>query len=80
MMDSKPSIDLAQRFAHLREIVVMYRSRLTQLEAEVLTLFEVNELEAIASSIRERERIERRVEKLEEFVSRWEEQDDLRID
>ncbi|WP_126425667.1 hypothetical protein [Brevibacillus marinus] len=80
MMDGKPSIDLAQRFAHLREIVMAYRSRLSQLEAEVLTLFQDNELEAIASIIRERERIELRIEKLEQFVARWEAQDDLRID
>lgn len=80
MMENRPSHNLAQRFTQLREIVSAYRERLTQMEAEVLTLFEANELEAIASIIRERERIEVRIEQLEQFVARWEQQGDLRID
>lgn len=80
MMENKPSFNLAQRFTQLREIVSAYRQRLIQMEAEVLQLFEANELEAIASIIRERERIIGRIEQLEQFVARWEKQGDWRID
>lgn len=80
MKESKPSIDLARRFALLREVIAIYSTRLSQLEAEVIALFEANQLEAIAASMREKERIEQRIKKLEQFVSQWEAQDDLRID
>ncbi|MBO8164992.1 MAG: hypothetical protein H0Z34_14955 [Brevibacillus sp.] len=80
MKEIMPSIDLTQRFDLLREIIAIYRTRLTQLEAKVISLFEANELEAIADSMREKERIEQRIKKLEQFVSQWEGQGDFRID
>jgi sensor histidine kinase YesM len=63
---------LEQRFELLREVIAGYRERHRHLEQEVIRHFTENRLDAISSCIREKERWERLIEQLEQFVERWE--------
>jgi hypothetical protein len=65
-------IRLEQRFAILHEIIEAYRLRLQVMEAEVVELFAANHLAAISERIQEKQRIVRLIQKLEQFVARWE--------
>jgi hypothetical protein len=80
MSTVETSIRLEQRFNLLREIIANYRIRLKIMEEQVVQLFASNQLSAISESIREKQRIERRLQKLEQFVAHWEPLADMSID
>ncbi len=80
MTQIEPSIRIDDRFVLLREIIARYRDRLQQMEREVVRLFADNQLSAISTCIREKQQIERRVQRLEAFVARWESLAEMSID
>lgn len=73
-------IRLEQRFAVLRGIITQEHVRLKEMEEQVIRLFEANQANAISHIIRDKERFERRVKRLEQFISKWETADLEQID
>jgi hypothetical protein len=80
MSGTQARIRLEQRFALLREIVAGYRIRLQEMEAEVVQLFAGNQLAAISERMEEKQRISILIQRLEQFINRWEAYADFTID
>jgi hypothetical protein len=67
------------RFGLLREIIAGYRIRLQEMEREVVELFESNQLSAISECMNEKQRIVSLIQRLEQFVNKWEAAQELGI-
>jgi hypothetical protein len=65
-------IRLEQRFVLLREVIAGYRIQLQKMEQEVVELFATNQLSAISACMSERQRIVSLMNRLEQFVRKWE--------
>lgn len=65
-------IRFEQRFALLREVIAGYRIQLQKMEQEVVELFATNQLSAISACMSERQRIVSLMNRLEQFVRKWE--------
>ena len=70
---------MEQRFVLLREIIACYRIRLQKMEQEVVKLFAENQLSAISACMREKQRLVRRIARLEQFVQKYEAVNDTGI-
>lgn len=80
MTQIKAPIRLEYRFALMREIVANYRIRLKEMEDEVVQLFDSNQLAAISECVEEKQRISTLIQRLEQFIHRWEALADMSID
>jgi hypothetical protein len=72
MSEFAAMIRFEHRFALLREIIAGYRIRLQDMEREVVELFESNQLSAISECMSEKQRIVSLIQRLEQFVNKWE--------
>ncbi|MBG9786340.1 MULTISPECIES: hypothetical protein [Brevibacillus] len=71
---------MEKRFYVIREIILQYEARLKRMEMMVVQFFTTNQLEAISECVDERERIEKLIKKLQQFVEKWEAYTDMSID
>ncbi|MBM7110670.1 hypothetical protein SAM19_04079 [Brevibacillus laterosporus] len=79
-MKAEESICMEKRFYVIREIILQYEARLKHMEMMVVQFFSTNQLEAISECVAERERIEKLIKKLQQFVEKWEAYTDMSID
>lgn len=79
-MKAEESICMEKRFYVIREIILQYEARLKRMEMMVVQFFSTNQLEAISECVDERERIEKLIKKLQQFVEKWEAYTDMSID
>lgn len=80
MSQEEFSIRIDQRFDILREVIADYRLQVQKMESEVVELFASDQLSAISERIREKQRIVRLIQHLEQFVDYWEAASDSSID
>lgn len=73
-------INVERRFAVLREIIKQELVRRKEMEEQVVRLFQENQADAISQIIREKEACERRIQRLEQFIAKWENADAEQID
>jgi hypothetical protein len=64
---------LDRRFLRLRMVAGAWQARLQELPEQVVASFEANDLCSIAGLLDEKQRLERLIPAMQEFIQKWEE-------